>query len=144
MTLRDVIPFGKYRGTPLGDLPNSYVEWLLDQDWFKEKNATMYKLLDEGESEETTADSERKTLDDEAVLLTPMPDDFKAFWKRSYGERMRVHGAIQYIAFLRVACTTWKEARGEQDFKLQPTEPPKPKPLATYIPQPNLDEDTPF
>ncbi len=29
------MPFGKHKGTPLSDLPNSYVIWLLDQDWLK-------------------------------------------------------------------------------------------------------------
>lgn len=28
------IPFGKYSGKLLADIPNSYLAWLLDQDWF--------------------------------------------------------------------------------------------------------------
>lgn len=31
------IPFGKHRGELLADLPNSYLEWLLEQDFFEEK-----------------------------------------------------------------------------------------------------------
>lgn len=27
-----IIPFGKYKGDNLGDIPNYYLEWLLDQD----------------------------------------------------------------------------------------------------------------
>lgn len=31
------IPFGKHRGELLADIPNSYLEWLLEQDFFEEK-----------------------------------------------------------------------------------------------------------
>ena len=27
------MPFGKHKGTPLIDLPDAYVDWLLQQDW---------------------------------------------------------------------------------------------------------------
>jgi hypothetical protein len=31
------IPFGKHKGELLADIPNSYLEWLLEQDFFEEK-----------------------------------------------------------------------------------------------------------
>lgn len=29
-----IIPFGKHKGEPVEDVPTSYLEWLLEQDWF--------------------------------------------------------------------------------------------------------------
>lgn len=29
------MPFGKYRGRPVDELPDDYVEWLLEQEWLK-------------------------------------------------------------------------------------------------------------
>lgn len=31
------IPFGKYKGQLIADLPDMYLEWLLDQGWMHEK-----------------------------------------------------------------------------------------------------------
>jgi uncharacterized protein (DUF3820 family) len=30
------IPFGKYRGTPIDELPLQYIEWLIDQDFLRQ------------------------------------------------------------------------------------------------------------
>ena len=32
-----IMPFGKHEGTALRDIPNTYLEWLLKQDWAYEK-----------------------------------------------------------------------------------------------------------
>lgn len=32
-----IIPFGKHSGKGIEDVPVSYLEWLLEQDWFCEK-----------------------------------------------------------------------------------------------------------
>jgi hypothetical protein len=32
-----VMPFGKYRGTYIEDVPTDYLSWLLAQDWFRVK-----------------------------------------------------------------------------------------------------------
>lgn len=29
-----VLPFGKFKGQPIEDLPSSYLQWLLEQDFF--------------------------------------------------------------------------------------------------------------
>lgn len=102
------MPFGKFKGVPIKDVDESYLDWLVEQDWLKDKWPKLHKLLTVGEEESSTPE-ERKVIADEGPLLDPMPPAFKEFWKRCYGERMRVHGQVQYIAFLRVACTTWKE-----------------------------------
>jgi len=131
MTERDPMPYGKFKGTPIRDVDDSYLDWLVEQDWLETKWPKLYVLLTEGEAEASTP-AERAVLDQEGPLLTPMPDAFKAFWKRCYGERMRVHGQIQYIAFLRVAITTWKEAT-----QARTPVPTLPSPLS-HIPAPRL------
>jgi uncharacterized protein (DUF3820 family) len=30
-----VMPFGKYKGEPLADIPVSYLDWIIGQDWIK-------------------------------------------------------------------------------------------------------------
>lgn len=30
-------PFGKYDGVLIADVPNSYLNWILEQDWFFQK-----------------------------------------------------------------------------------------------------------
>lgn len=32
-----IIPFGKFKYTPIEDLKTKYLDWLLAQDWFCEK-----------------------------------------------------------------------------------------------------------
>ena len=38
------IPFGKHKGELLADIPNSYLEWLLDQEFFEEKFQQHWKM----------------------------------------------------------------------------------------------------
>lgn len=121
------MPWGKFKGTPICDVPESYKDWLCNQEGFKEKNPVLYRLFDEGDNDEISTADERKAIDLEGPLLDPMPPAFKSFWKRAYGERMRVHGQIQYIAFLRVACESWKEASSAMNNA----------PLSLYSPLPS-------
>ena len=123
MTSNDPMPFGKYRGTPICDVPDSYKEWLCNQEGFKEKNPQLYRLFDEGDSDDLSTPIERKNLTEGADLLAPMCDEFQAFWKSQYGPRLRTQGEVQYLTFLRVAITTWRAARpGERITK--PISPP--------------------
>lgn len=141
------MPFGKYKGTSIDDVDESYLDWLVEQDWLKDKWPKLHLLLTVGEAESSTED-ERKAIDLEGPLLNPMPPTFKSFWKRAYGERMRVHGQIQYIAFLRVAIETWKEATSPLNQPLPSASVPdanaKPKmlpPPLSHIPAPHLAKD---
>ena len=34
----EYMPFGKYSGRHLSDIPRSYLEWLLEQDWLKKED----------------------------------------------------------------------------------------------------------
>jgi hypothetical protein len=29
----DPMPFGKYKGIPMGEVPSDYLDWLIGQDW---------------------------------------------------------------------------------------------------------------
>jgi uncharacterized protein (DUF3820 family) len=33
-----IIPFGVYKGRDIENVPSGYFRWLLDQDWFNDKN----------------------------------------------------------------------------------------------------------
>ena len=39
------IPFGKYKGEQITEIPDEYLEWLLDQDWFKDKFKSHYDTI---------------------------------------------------------------------------------------------------
>ena len=43
----DLVPFGKYRGRPVTDLiaDRNYVEWLLAQPWFADRQRPIYNLI---------------------------------------------------------------------------------------------------
>lgn len=43
----DIIPFGKYKGQPVEVLAadKSYTDWLMSQDWFRERYQGMYTLI---------------------------------------------------------------------------------------------------
>lgn len=42
-----IIPFGRYKGKSLEELASdkSYIQWLLAQNWFKEKHITLYNFI---------------------------------------------------------------------------------------------------
>jgi uncharacterized protein (DUF3820 family) len=39
------IPFGKHKGQNLDDVPDSYLIWLLKQDWVETKFSRLYNRL---------------------------------------------------------------------------------------------------
>lgn len=106
MTSRDLMPFGKYKGQPLGSIPADYSSWLCRQDGFKEKSPALYKFFTEGEEAASTPE-ERNMDATEQALLNSVAQPFKDFWFRAYGERLRKSGPMHYIAYLRVAIESW-------------------------------------
>jgi uncharacterized protein (DUF3820 family) len=38
------LPFGKYKGTLLADVANSYLDWLLDQEFVEKKFAELHRV----------------------------------------------------------------------------------------------------
>lgn len=40
-----IMPFGVYKGKDIEDVPNSYFEWLLGQDWFNDKFPGLSNLV---------------------------------------------------------------------------------------------------
>ncbi|MCE5256547.1 MAG: DUF3820 family protein [Spirochaetaceae bacterium] len=43
---KDLMPFGKYKGIDIVDIPSSYLRWCCLQDWF-EKYRGLLKAIDE-------------------------------------------------------------------------------------------------
>jgi uncharacterized protein (DUF3820 family) len=35
------LTFGKFKGQDIEDVPNSYLEWIIGEDWFKEKHPAL-------------------------------------------------------------------------------------------------------
>lgn len=113
MTLRDQMPFGKFKGLPIGELSADYKRWLLQQDWFvdpKGRWKELHDLLTKGESK--TASEEELTqnkLEDE--VLARADPDFKPWWEKAYGRRLREAKSPHYITYLRLCLETWIAAR---------------------------------
>lgn len=36
LTDKDLMPFGKHKGLSMMEVPASYLDWLIDQDWIKD------------------------------------------------------------------------------------------------------------
>lgn len=41
-----IMPFGKYQGQQLMNIPRDYLEWLLEQSWFEEKYKKYKKYVE--------------------------------------------------------------------------------------------------
>ena len=40
------MPWGKYKGESIDDVPRSYLNWLMEQEWIEEiKNAKLYNMV---------------------------------------------------------------------------------------------------
>lgn len=39
------MPFGKHKDELICDIPHDYLEWLMDQVWFEEKNPILYETV---------------------------------------------------------------------------------------------------
>lgn len=46
LTDDDLMPFGKYKNTPLGEVPYSYFVWLYDQDDFRRRNPQLAAYIE--------------------------------------------------------------------------------------------------
>lgn len=44
---KDLMPFGKYKGIDIVDIPSSYLRWCCLQDWFEERYKGLLKAIDE-------------------------------------------------------------------------------------------------
>ena len=39
------IPFGKFKNQDIEDIPDSYLEWIIGEDWFKEKFKNIHTII---------------------------------------------------------------------------------------------------
>lgn len=44
----DLMPFGKYKGEKLGDVPADYLLWLVDQGNVRVRYPELYRYVDQG------------------------------------------------------------------------------------------------
>lgn len=80
----EVIPFGKHKGTPIDVLKETdpkYLEWLSEQDWFRQKYANFYQVIVNNGGEPA------ETPEHNALQLKFLELDFKrAAWLMISGE----------------------------------------------------------
>lgn len=158
MTTRDPMPFGKYKGTAIDDVPEDYLDWLVEQDWMsdpKGKWVPLYKLLT-GDTTCATPKENQNIVAEDALLLS-MSTPFRKWWFAAYGDKLRLQGELNYIPFLRVAINSWCAAEAnlghlvtaptpvnpsliQQANRPVPFIKPTPQPLNPV--QPTLDDDT--
>lgn len=105
MTDRDLMPFGKHKGKPMGEVPKDYLAWLLKQDGFTEKNKEMAAYIRGDKSAATEKELDNIKVEDE--IMKSAPPAFKNFWAVAYGDRLRKQGELLYIPYLRVALESW-------------------------------------
>lgn len=131
MTSKDLMPFGKHKGKPMGEVDRSYFDWLMKQDGFADKNKEMARWIREGDAAAPAI--EQKNNEEESELFRRAPEPFKHWWTIAYGDRLRKQGAHNYIPFMRVALEAWLQATGVQLAAQKPA-PPPPIPPATAVP----------
>jgi hypothetical protein len=57
----DTMPLGKFKGTPIHELPDEYIEWLLNEDWLK--NPLKAAIVSEKEKRVFTLLAKRDQID---------------------------------------------------------------------------------
>lgn len=106
------MPFGKYVGVPLDEVPKDYIKWLLCQDWFvdpKGRWAQLHLYFTQG-STVTASEKEIKESNLEDELLLPMDTDFQKWWHKNYGRRLRDAKSDYLIPYLRIAIAAYSFA----------------------------------
>jgi len=94
----------------MGEVPKDYLQWLLKQDGFAEKNPAMAKYI-KGEPDAATP-KELENIKVSETILAKAPEAFKHWWSVAYGERLRREGELYYIGYLRVALEAWLHCEG--------------------------------
>jgi hypothetical protein len=105
MTDRDLMAFGKYKGKPMGEVPKDYLQWLLKQEGFADKNKEMTAYI-RGDAS-AASEKELDNIKVEQEILKNAPPAFINFWNVAYGDRLRKQGELVYIPYLRIALESW-------------------------------------
>jgi hypothetical protein len=130
MTGRDLMLFGKFKNTPLADVPADYVRWLTGQEGFSEKNPQLFAFFTQGEAA-VSRPAEVAVINTEKALLASVSTNFTTWWMRAYGDRLRVSGELFYIPYLRVAIESWVAAEAQFAKTSAQSTPQPSKPAAT-------------
>jgi hypothetical protein len=164
MTSKTLMPFGKWKGKPLSDVPRSYLDWLFDQDGAEEKYPDLFTWYAEGGDASPVATAKEVNINfEEDKLLLSMPTPFRTWWDTQYGRNLTKVDSAFRLPYLRVAMAAW-QAASEQlataglgpitpslvppSMKASPPPPPPKKPTPTSrevdLANISLDEDVPF
>ena len=130
MTGRDLMPFGKFKNTPLADVPKDYQLYMSKLEGFKDKNPQLYAYFTQGE-EAVSRPAEVAVINTEKTLLASVSTNFTTWWMRAYGDRLRVSGELFYIPYLRVAIESWVAAEAQFAKTVAAPTPQPSKPAAT-------------
>lgn len=123
MTSRDLMPFGKYKGTPIGTVPKTYLTWLFNQEGAEDKFPVLFDWFCGGDNATATPKEVENNSLEESLLLS-MPTPFKLWWLKAYGDRLRKCGPDFYIPYLRVAIEAWTAASRQLAVEQPRPEPP--------------------
>lgn len=72
-----ILPFGKFRGKRLKELPHWYLSWLDTQEWFR----TRFPLLADAVTQRLDAMADDQTADEPQT--TALATDVLKFWRRT-------------------------------------------------------------
>ncbi len=141
------MPFGKYKGTPLGKVDKKYVAWFLEQDWAKEK-LDLYNFFTNGDETSDIAKPKIDIREDELHLLNSVPHAFSLWWIGQFKAERDAHPEL-YLLLLRTAINGWcardRRTADELIAKQPPPPPPKPpRPSSIDLLHAELGEDVPF
>jgi hypothetical protein len=71
----DSIPFGKYAGTPLGEVPAGYLLWLFEQPWLQTSWPDLYEYIEDNQdSIAQDADDQRQLEEYDKEMIDPDVD----------------------------------------------------------------------
>jgi len=125
MTSEDPMPFGKYKGQKLKDVPLDYRKWLISQEGFEQKNPDLFAFFS-GKAVSTPSEAETDAAEDS--LMSDAPDGFADWWWKQYGKNLRQIKSPMYVGYLRVALEAWKAGLAdlrqiENSYPNQPRNP---------------------
>jgi Putative quorum-sensing-regulated virulence factor len=154
MTDLDPMPFGKHKGLSMKDVPRAYLDWLVKQEGFADKNKAMAAYI---RGEKTEPSKEQVVNEDVGKkILDSAPPAFRTWWEVAYGTRCKNEAGVHYIGFLRVALEAWNFATnvatkgGDTPMGTitnpqlkSPAVPSNPAPRATTENTEHVNDDTP-
>jgi len=70
----EILKFGKHKGKHYTQVDANYLEWLIEQDWFVEKNTGLYTLIAVFLNKQDTASLQTPSYDEDEPYFNPDDD----------------------------------------------------------------------